>query len=321
MSLLARRSLVPLLSCPACRSAVEAQDSLLRCSNAQCRFGGDGAFPMASGQPVLVDFDRSILSEEDVLGSGGESPVDRGNPRSVRRSVTQALLPSNSVAADNARRLLALAKRDSGRPLLLIVGGASPGDGTAALYEDQAIDVIGFDIYASPLTQLIADAHRIPIADGCIDAVWIQAVLEHVLDPSAVVSELYRVLKPDGLVYAETPFMQQVHEGPYDFTRFTQSGHRWLFKRFEEIDSGPALGPAAQLVWSIDYFFRGLFRSVKAGGAAKLMFFWLKYFDRLLDRRHAIDGASAVFFLGRKSDRELRPRDMVAYYKGADRRG
>ena len=42
----------------------------------------------------------------------------------------------------------------------------------------------------------------------------------------------------DGVVYAETPFLQAVHEGPWDFTRFTESGHRWLFRAFERLDSG-----------------------------------------------------------------------------------
>ncbi|CAH2407660.1 hypothetical protein MES5069_620012 [Mesorhizobium escarrei] len=32
--------------------------------------------------------------------------------------------------------------------------------------------------------------------------------------------------------------MQQVHEGAYDFTRFTELGHRWLFRRFETISRG-----------------------------------------------------------------------------------
>ena len=36
--------------------------------------------------------------------------------------------------------------------------------------------------------------------------------------------------------------MQQVHERAYDFSRFTQSGHRWLFKRFSEINAGPIGG-------------------------------------------------------------------------------
>jgi hypothetical protein len=82
--------------------------------------------------------------------------------------------------------------------------------------------------------------------------------LEHVLDPSAVVAEIHRVLKPDGYVYAETPFMQQVHERAYDFSRFTRSGHRWLFRQFDEIDAGPITGPATAFLWSMRYLLRAL---------------------------------------------------------------
>ena len=81
------------------------------------------------------------------------------------------------------------------------------------------------------------------------------------LEPGRWCAEIHRVLKPGGLVYAETPFMQQVHEGAYDFTRFTESGHRYLFARFDLIDSGVTAGAGTQLLWSLDYFVRGLFRS------------------------------------------------------------
>jgi 2-polyprenyl-3-methyl-5-hydroxy-6-metoxy-1,4-benzoquinol methylase len=48
---------------------------------------------------------------------------------------------------------------------------------------------------------------RSAFGDGTCDAVVVQAVLEHVLQPDVVVAEIHRVLRPDGLVYAETPFM------------------------------------------------------------------------------------------------------------------
>ena len=63
-------------------------------------------------------------------------------------------------------------------------------------------------------TQFVADAHRVPLATESVDALVIQAVLEHVLDPWRVAAEIHRVLRPGGLVYADTPFLQQVHEGP-----------------------------------------------------------------------------------------------------------
>src|SRR5205823_1246671 len=109
-------------------------------------------------------------------------------------------------------------------PTILVVGGGTVGSGTDALYRDPAVRLIAFDVYGSPMTQLIADGHQIPLRDESVDAVLVQAVLEHVLDPAKVVAEIHRVLRPNGIVYAETPFLQQVHEAAYDFTRFTESG-------------------------------------------------------------------------------------------------
>jgi SAM-dependent methyltransferase len=204
-------------------------------------------------------------------------------------------------------------------PVLLVVGGGTVGNGAEDLYGPSRVRVISFDVYASPLTQFIADAHGIPLAGGCVDAVWIQAVLEHVLDPGHVVAEIERVLRPGGRVYAETPFMQQVHEGAFDFTRFTESGHRWLFRRFERLDSGFVAGPGTALLWSADYAARALLRSKLAGRLVRAAFFWLQWLDLLAAPAQSIDGASCVYFFGRLGDGALRPGDMAAHYAGAQR--
>jgi ubiquinone/menaquinone biosynthesis C-methylase UbiE len=179
--------------------------------------------------------------------------------------------------------------------------------------------VLGFDLYESELTQFIADAHQIPVAGESVDAVVIQAVLEHVLDPVQVVSEVERVLKPAGLVYAETPFLQQVHDGALDFVRYTSSGHRYLFRAFDEIAAGPVAGPGTQLQWSLDHTVRALLRSELAGKLVRGLFFWLRYVDELVPMSAAMDNASAYFFLGRKTDHVLTAREIVSYYKGAQR--
>ena len=175
---------------------------------------------------------------------------------------------------------------------------------------------MAFDVYSSPNVQFLADAHQIPLADSSVDAVVVQAVLEHVLDPRRVVSEIERVLRPDGLVYAETPFMQQVHAGAYDFVRYTSSGHRYLFRSFEELASGPVAGPGTQLLWSVEHLASGLFRSRAAGKVARGVCFWLRYLDSAVPDRFAIDSASAFCFLGAtrhpdadgRRDRRLLPR-------------
>ncbi len=51
----------------------------------------------------------------------------------------------------------------------------------------------------------LADAARLPIATGTVDKVCCSEVLEHVLNPSAVLRELARVVKPKGVVVISIP--------------------------------------------------------------------------------------------------------------------
>lgn len=277
------------------------------------------AADLSGAMPILVDFDRSVLSRERVAETAGASPVRRENVR-TRLSVIKRLLSAEKrVTRQNLERLRALLHQRAGRPRVLVVGGGTVGQGLAPLYDDAELDVIAFDLYFSPDIHFVADAHDIPLRTGTVDAVIVQAILEHVLDPARVVAEIWRVLKKDGLVYSETPFLQHVHEGPYDFTRFTESGHRYLFRRFELIASGVCGGPGTQLMWSIDYFVRGLFRSWAAGKVAKLAFCWLQLLDRAVPEDYASDAASGFYFLGRRSAVTITPGDAVAFYRGAQR--
>ena len=104
---------------------------------------------------------------------------------------------------------------------MLIVGGGILGFGAGALASSPLVGLIETDVYIGRSTAVVCDAHDLPFADGSFDAVVIQAVLEHVIDPVRAVAELHRVLRPRGLIYSEVPFRQQVHEGAYDFTRWT----------------------------------------------------------------------------------------------------
>lgn len=137
------------------------------------------------------------------------------------------------------------------------------------------------------------------------------------LEPSRVVSEILRVLKPGGIVYAETPFMQQVHEGAADFTRFTELGHRWLFRDFDEIERGAIGGPGLSVYWSMKYFFRGFTRSRKMANILSVPFGLLALLDRFMPRAHILDGANGVYFMGRKAGRRLEAREIFERYLGA----
>jgi SAM-dependent methyltransferase len=309
------------LRCPRCRSTltvpdVRSPDRAIRCTDVGCALSRDG-FPEIDGVPALVDFENSVLSREHMLAARGRSYKERrvGPLRRLQKALTRGEGPT----ARNAERFLAELKQLDPRPVVLVIGGGAIGVGAEALYHDPDICLIGSDIYVSQHTAVIADGHQLPLADGSVHGVWIQAVLEHVLDPQVCVDEIHRVLKPDGLVYAETPFMQQVHEGAYDFTRFTLSGHRWLFRGFSEIDGGVTRGPGVVLLWSIRYFASAIFGNRRAGSIATLAFFWLRFFDRVGSREHSADGPSGVFFLGRRAASPISRRDIVSYYKGAQR--
>lgn len=310
-------SIASSLACPRCRDALVCDENFLSCSNPTCLFAQARHFRVIGSHPVLVDFENSILAEDEVFATGAASLVTRRNAGPLKSFLLKLVFPTSAVTVKNIDRFIALAKEVDPNPTVLIVGGGTIGSGNDALYGDPAVRLIAFDVYCSPLTQFVADGHRIPFRNQCVDAVLVQAVLEHVLDPWRVVAEIHRVLRPGGVVYAETPFLQQVHEGAYDFTRFTESGHRYLFRNFALVDSGVVQGPGTQMRWTIGHLGRSIFRSPLVAKVLITLFFWVAYLDYICGPREAIDDACGVFFLGKRSDLEVMPREMVGHYKGA----
>jgi SAM-dependent methyltransferase len=170
-------------------------------------------------------------------------------------------------------------------------------------HADPDFTFIDTDVAFGPLTQVICDAHDIPLPDESVDAVVLQAVLEHVLDPARVVAEVCRVLKPDGIVYAETPFLQPAHATPYDFQRFTFIGYRRLFASFSKIDFGPVGGPGQALGWQYENAALCLSSRREIRAMIYLLVrwtgFWLKHLDVMLNRNpHALHCAFGLYFLG-----------------------
>ena len=303
--------------CPVCHSNLLIVDGEVVCQSVVC----GSRFPVVARVPILLDESKSLFSIADFLGPEAGSPrLLSGLQRTARRPLR--LKRPNRVSAQNYDRLgrLLLARQPTAR--VLVVGGSVLGQGMDAIASMNGIELIESDVAFGPRTQIVCDAHDLPFRDRSLDAVVIQAVLEHVVDPYRCVAEIHRVLKDDGMVYAETPFMQQVHLGRYDFTRFTHLGHRRLFRQFDEIDSGPVAGPGTVLAWSYEHL---LLSSVSTRAPrplvkafARLTGSWLKFLD-VLSAGHpaAFDAASAYYFLGRKSDDTLEDRELVTLYRGS----
>jgi hypothetical protein len=105
--------------------------------------------------------------------------------------------------------------------------------------------LVNVNIGLFPNVDVAGDAYQLPYADGVVDAVHCEAVLEHLEFPGRAVEEMYRVLRPGGRLFAATPFLQVFHGYPDHYQNFTLTGHVRLFERagFSILSAGTCVGP------------------------------------------------------------------------------
>lgn len=306
------------LRCPVCHAKIDAGADAFYCRQKGCE-----SFPLVDGVLVMLNQANSLFSAEQF----NPATESKATFKSRTRDFLERMLPVidiNIGTAQNFEHLGKQLRQRNQRPQVLVVGGRVSGEGMQTLLTDSAIKLVETDIVPGPRTAMICDAHDIPFDDGSFDGVVVQAVLEHVLDPVRCVAEIHRVLVDDGLVYAETPFMQPVHMGRYDFTRFSALGHRRLFRYFKELKSGPVAGTGLALALSWQYFLMS-FCTTRAMrfltmSLSRLLFFWLKYFDYYLVKKPATnDAAAGFYFLGQKSQKPLEDTTLIQQYQGGFR--
>lgn len=165
--------------------------------------------------------------------------------------------------------------------------------------------VLHMDVNPNMNVDIVADASHLPFKNSAFTLVICRFVLEHVEDPITVVSEIYRVLKPGGIIYIDMPFLNPMHNSPADYSRLTVIGLKKLMINFKEIETGISMGPASALAWVIREF-PGMFIENKIlFRASKFIMGWLvfpiKYLDYfLVKRKNAAILASSFYFIGEK---------------------
>lgn len=306
-------------ACPNCGDSLKfrSANSIL-C--AQC----SSEFSTYQNALVLFSKENSLFRTSDYADTAIASDTQPcKKTATVKQSVTRTLkkhMPSKSINLSRERLFESLAKRIGEAELsLLVVGCGNQTQQLEKYFGESNVTFVFCDIDKAADVDIFCDAHHLPFQADTFDGLITTAVLEHVLYPEQVVAEIARVLKVGAFIYSEVPFLQSVHEGAYDFTRYTMSGHRRLLEHFDEIEAGMVAGPATALVWSLCSFSKTLFKASFLSQAFSIFtqysLFWIKYFDLLVQKNPAaLDFASCTYFFGEKIASKVSPETIVEKY-------
>ena len=125
--------------------------------------------------------------------------------------------------------------------------------------KDMGLNYQGFDI-----TDLDLERDKLPVADNSVDIAVSLAVIEHIQNPEIFLSEIYRVLKPGGLIYLSTPNWQMdtknfyndpTHVKPYTPNSLERTLRMFNFQKPETFP-----GLRCKPLW----FYKGKYRFLKA---------------------------------------------------------
>jgi SAM-dependent methyltransferase len=190
-----------------------------------------------------------------------------------------------------------------------IFDGVEPGSlcisiGGGPMREHPSLVNVNIGPFAN--VDVVADAHHLPYADASVDAIFCEAVLEHLAQPHEAVKEMLRVCRSEASVYANTPFMQAYHGYPNHFQNFTLSGHEQLFANggFNVRESGTAVGPLFTLFdlgarFISEYSPRPL-RPILLAALLALRYLLLPLSRRLTNRPNAYVLASTTYVVAQK---------------------
>lgn len=288
-------------------------------TNGELMCGGCGNRSInCNSLPVLMSHANDLFPESAYrTQTGGRGPE---TSKRTLRSRVKNMVPSRSLNLARERMFGTIANDygQSGKTILVIGCGNQEAQLEKYFSGDDTIFVF-CDVDKGASADVFCDAHELPFKSGSFDGIISTAVMEHVIRPDQVAAEMHRVLKEDGFVYSEIPFLQGVHEGAYDFTRYTLSGHRRLYEKFKELDTGMVAGPGTNLTWQIVDCAKMLSQNTRISSGlaliARTLFFWVKYTDYVFKHNpKALDVASCTYFYGKRQKRACSPSDIIARY-------
>ncbi|MBU1669833.1 MAG: methyltransferase domain-containing protein [Actinobacteria bacterium] len=222
--------------CPACFGLLEVSAGSMSCQS--CGRG----FPILSGVPLLVTVDRSwrpmiaeTIAKAEILrqtGVGGHVETDRRERADAYHEVT----------ADLMDRLFEDAFSDLGigrGSMVLDVGAANLS--TARRLAEKGASVVATDVFIPDLLQgaltggslagpgrlkslepgevvpVMADASRLPFADGVFDLTYCRSTIHHLDSPRHAIREMARVTRPGGRVVLTSEPIRSILDRRQDY--------------------------------------------------------------------------------------------------------
>jgi hypothetical protein len=94
-------------------------------------------------------------------------------------------------------------------------------------------EFVGADMRQGPGVDVILDLHDIKLDSQSVGTALVLETLEHVEFPRTAVRELWRILKPQGILIMSSLMNFPIHDYPSDYWRFTPEGFKSLLKIFD----------------------------------------------------------------------------------------
>jgi len=93
---------------------------------------------------------------------------------------------------------------------------------------------VGCDISPGKGVDRIENVEAISLLSESVGTVIFVETIEHVERPQRAISEIYRVLRPDGILVMTSAMDLPIHNYPHDYWRFTPDGFRLLLSVFPQ---------------------------------------------------------------------------------------
>lgn len=287
------------------------------------------SYVVFNGIPILVNEEHSYLKASTVLEDFSQS-TEKTKRHFYKKIIFRMLNFSPTIYSRKRMQEIGIifsefisdykTKTGNRHLRILVLGGGTSGNIFNTMKLSTESDVTVSDIYLSSEVNLVCDGTNIPFEDSTFDVILAEGVLEHVIKPELLVDEVYRTLKPKGLVLISTPFMLGVHMPVADYQRWSRLGLIGLFRKFTIIECKQIEGVLVSTAYMISYLVMTLTPN-KLKAITKLLVNFLvgffKYLDPVVRKlQQSEDACASLYYAGTKSHLEILDDEVNSKFTG-----